>query len=269
MRILFLPLFRVIVCVGSCRQLSPDNSSSFCPLIVSLIVPRPAREKETSSRNLSSRFPEIVAVNGPAGAKVDGGVFAGTYSAGNRSTRESGGEFFPANVAIKPGGDCAGAASNVVARIGISVSNQQRLSIGLTYHRRPARVETPSDLGIQTTFLVFLAAPARTRIIAANVLSRFLLPRQHLHYLRRRPPMRQQIGHRLHVGIDVPEKFLISRAQIVQPRLAIGRQNKPMLRTLAVARKLHIALAAIFRQRVALIRPKCPLPRRVQHLPHS
>src|SRR5438034_6406697 len=114
MTILFLPLFSVIVCVGSCRQLSPFNSSSFWPLMVRLIVPRPASEKESSSRNLSSRFPEIVAENGPGGVKVDGGVLAGTYNAGNRSTRESGGEFFPAKVAIKPGGDCAGAASNVV-----------------------------------------------------------------------------------------------------------------------------------------------------------
>src|SRR5881394_3324486 len=118
-------------------------------------------------------------------------------------------------------------------------------------------------------FLIFLATPTRTGIIPSNFLRWILLPRQHLHDQRRGLLMLEQIGHRLHIWIDMPEEFLVPRAQIIQPRLAIGRRNKPVLRTFSIARKAHLALPTIFGQRLALIQSKRPLLRRVEHLAHA
>src|SRR4051794_13326682 len=198
MRSGFFPLLSVIVCVGSCRQLSPDNSRIVFPLIENLICPRPTSENDSSSRSRSSRFPAMLALKGPAGVNADGGVPAGTYSAGMRTTRTSE-ELLAVKVAINPGGKGAGAAILVVAISRISETHQQRLSI-------PPNVPPAScpclDSRGATTLLVFLSAPTWTRIIAAHLLRRFLLPRQHLHDQRRRLLMFQQIPHRLHVRID-------------------------------------------------------------------
>ena len=55
------------------------------------------------------------------------------------------------------------------------------------------------------------------------------------------------VRHKLHTGVDVFEKELVSRAEVIQSRLAVGGQREAMLGALAVARKADITFTAITR----------------------
>src|SRR5258705_5409614 len=68
-----------------------------------------------------------------------------------------------------------------------------------------------------------------------------------------------KLGHQLHRMINMLEESFVAGAQIIETRLAIGSLDKPVLWTFAVAGKTHVALAAITRQRVALVIPEFDL----------
>ena len=55
----------------------------------------------------------------------------------------------------------------------------------------------------------------------------------------------EQAVKQLHRLIDVVEEHLVTRAQIVQARLTIRRSDESVFRTGAVARKTHVAFAAV------------------------
>ena len=57
--------------------------------------------------------------------------------------------------------------------------------------------------------------------------------------------MPQFVRHEPHIRIDVAEKALVTRAQIIQSVLAFGGRHEAMFGALAVAGKAHIAFAAI------------------------
>src|SRR4051794_5080770 len=119
-----------------------------------------------------------------------------------RTTRESGCELFVLKVAINPGGDCAGAADDVVATANMTARNQRRLIM----HPNVPRASCPCLVGkCPTAFLIFPAASTGTRIIASYFFDRSLFPRQHLHDQRCRLLVPQQVGHGLHVWVDVVE----------------------------------------------------------------
>ena len=76
----------------------------------------------------------------------------------------------------------------------------------------------------------------------------------------------QQIGHSPHRAVDVTIKQLVSSAEIVQARFAVGRSDKTITWALAVTSKQHVAFAAVFRERVELVAAKLPLLRRAYQL---
>ncbi len=75
----------------------------------------------------------------------------------------------------------------------------------------------------------------------------------------------QFVRHKLHVRINVIEKFSIASAQIIQAVFAVRRLDETMLRAFTVASEAHFAFAAILRQRVELIRAELLLLGGVHH----
>ena len=71
-----------------------------------------------------------------------------------------------------------------------------------------------------------------------------------------------------HRAVDVVEEVLEAGAQVVQPRIAVGRLDEPVLGAAAVAREPHVALPAVARERVALVEPELPLLVRGDELEH-
>jgi hypothetical protein len=82
------------------------------------------------------------------------------------------------------------------------------------------------------------------------------------HDVRGRPSGSQFIRHELHVWVDMPEKMLITRAEIIQSVFPVGCLCKPVLRALPIAGKSHIAFSTHARQRIPLRIAKCFLLRR-------
>lgn len=63
----------------------------------------------------------------------------------------------------------------------------------------------------------------------------------------------QKAGHDAHGLVHMLGELLVSGAQVIQPRLSIGRRSKAVLGTAAVAGKAHIAFAAVAREPRLLI----------------
>ena len=81
--------------------------------------------------------------------------------------------------------------------------------------------------------------------------------------------MADQLGHHQHLRSDMIQKMLVTRAEVVQPRLAIGREGKTIFGTFALAGKAYFTGAAILRQQIAFIGSKLLLLRRVGHFIES
>ena len=64
------------------------------------------------------------------------------------------------------------------------------------------------------------------------------------------------------------KEVLEAGAQVVEARLAVGRQNKPVLGTLAMTGEAHVALPAETRQRIAFVKAELDLLRRGHQLDH-
>ena len=72
-------------------------------------------------------------------------------------------------------------------------------------------------------------------------------------------PCSSRVRHHLHAPVGVREEVLQPLAQVVQTRLAVGREQDAVLGALAVAGEQELALAAVARQRVALRLAERPL----------
>jgi len=111
--------------------------------------------------------------------------------------------------------------------------------------------------------LEFASAAAWTWIISPRVGKRCrllsMLRGTDLHYFRRCPAALKKPGHNLQGSVYVPEESLVSGAQVIQSRLAIGSFHKPILRALAVTGEAHLATAAISGQSVSFCIAKCML----------
>lgn len=120
-----------------------------------------------------------------------------------------------------------------------------------------------TEIGGLTGLAVFAAtslelppAAAGAEIIASrSFLSCGLkVPPPHpLHDVGGSSPLPQLGSHKLHVGIDVLEKQLVSRAEIIQAFLPIRRTEEAVLRALTVAGKANLAFAAVFWERIPFI----------------
>src|SRR5690606_31295368 len=66
------------------------------------------------------------------------------------------------------------------------------------------------------------------------------------------------------VGLRMPEEALRPRAQIVEPGLAIGSGDQPILGAAAIAQIEKLALPAVPRQS-GLLLPECSLRAAVEH----
>ncbi len=119
-----------------------------------------------------------------------------------------------------------------------------------------------SDL-FPVTLLEFTTAATRTRLIPSRFGESFLqlcvFGCKHQHHLSRSAIAPQQLGHDAHQLIDVCKERFVACTQIIQPWLTIRRLDEAVLGTLAVTGETHLALAAVARQRVALVHPKLPL----------
>jgi hypothetical protein len=111
--------------------------------------------------------------------------------------------------------------------------------------------------------LEFAPAAARARIVATYAhrwrLQSGFFGEKCLHHLGWSAISTQQFGHDLHWPVHMVEESLVSGAEVVQTRVAVGRLDEPVLRAFAVTRKAHVTLAAIAGQRVALVVPKFSL----------
>ena len=105
------------------------------------------------------------------------------------------------------------------------------------------------------TLLVLPAAAARAGIVSSrlSVAGDFFFPiSDPLHHIGGRSALLEFPGHESHVRINVVEKLLVSRAEVIEAFLAFWRPAKAMLGALTVAGKPHFAFPAILRQRVEL-----------------
>src|SRR6266568_8587426 len=66
----------------------------------------------------------------------------------------------------------------------------------------------------------------------------------------------QERGHLLHRGGGVVEEGLVSGAQVVLARLAVGRGGEPVFRAAAVAYGADVAVQAVLSEGVALALPE-------------
>src|SRR5271165_3708169 len=102
---------------------------------------------------------------------------------------------------------------------------------------------------VAVTELEFLSPAARTGCVRIALRVLVLEPE---HHVGGRPAAFQELSHHAPQRTGAGEEKLQSRAQIILPRLAVLRQREAVLWTAAVAQGAHRALAALFRQRVAL-----------------
>jgi len=80
-----------------------------------------------------------------------------------------------------------------------------------------------------------------------------------VHDLGWRSVGREQVGHRPHRFLYVMEEELERRAEVVQARLAVGSSGKAILRAASMAGEANVTLAAVARERVALVKAELPL----------
>ena len=118
------------------------------------------------------------------------------------------------------------------------------------------------------TVFELASAAARTRIVATNGLLAVspVALRQQIHDGCWRLARVEQFGHHLHVRIDGFEKMFVSRAKIVQSRLAVWRLDESIFRAFTIASEADLALAAKVRQRVEFLAAEMSLPGRICHL---
>ena len=111
--------------------------------------------------------------------------------------------------------------------------------------------------------LEFASAAAGTWIVSPRAGKRCrlrsLLRCTDAHYFRWCPAVPKKLGHNLHRSVYVLEEGLVSGAQVIQSRPAIGSFHKPILRALAVTGEAHFATAAILGQDVSFCVAKCIL----------
>ena len=124
-----------------------------------------------------------------------------------------------------------------------------------------------ASYGSQMTVFELASASARTWIVAASgLLAIFTVAlRQQTHDGCWRLARVEQFGHHLHVRIDRFEKMLVTRAKIVQSRLALWRLDESVFRAFTIASEADLALAAKVRQRVEFLAAEMSLPRRICH----
>ena len=104
------------------------------------------------------------------------------------------------------------------------------------------------------TPLVLEPTTARTRIVATNF-HRYLGMTTTCHHLGWSFPLMKQGRHLLHMRIDMRKERPVARAEVVEPRFTCRCLDETILRTLAVARKAHTTIFAVFRERFKLILP--------------
>jgi hypothetical protein len=73
----------------------------------------------------------------------------------------------------------------------------------------------------------------------------------------------QHGSHETHVRVDVTKKPLVARAEVVKPVLSVWSLDKSVLRALAVAGELDVAIEAVLRKSFFFVAPKLPLLRRI------
>ena len=73
-------------------------------------------------------------------------------------------------------------------------------------------------------------------------------------------------GDLLNKWLAVGEKVFISRTQVIQSRLSVGRLDKTILRTLAIAHFANLTLQAISGESIQLSLPECSLCRTLEKL---
>ncbi len=71
--------------------------------------------------------------------------------------------------------------------------------------------------------------------------------RQQAHDVGGRAMFFEQASHHLHVGRHMGEEVAVALTEVVEPRLAVGRQREAVARALAMARPQPRALAALAR----------------------
>src|ERR1700678_3395739 len=111
------------------------------------------------------------------------------------------------------------------------------------------------------------SAAARTRIVTTNG-SPCYFPvslRQQVHDLSGRSVCIEQLDHCLHVRIDGFEKVLVSRAKVVQSRLALRRINEWIFRAFTMASEADLASAVIVWQGIKFLTAEMPLLGRTNH----
>src|SRR5208283_5783906 len=82
------------------------------------------------------------------------------------------------------------------------------------------------------------------------------------HHLSRRAAALQELPHHAHQRAAVSEEAFEPGAKVVMTRLAVLRQSEAILRAAAVAKEAHLAVAALLRQRIALVVAELPHLRR-------
>src|SRR5581483_2864299 len=90
---------------------------------------------------------------------------------------------------------------------------------------------------------------------AGNTRTQFQLivhPACIFHHPRGMPMIEQLASHEFHIRNDMMKELVVRRAEIVESRLAVGRSHEAMLRTLSIAGKTNVTLAAELGQRIAL-----------------
>jgi len=78
----------------------------------------------------------------------------------------------------------------------------------------------------------------------------------------------QLLRHEVHGLGDVVEEGLVASAQIVQPRLTVGRQQEAVLRAAAVTGKAYVTVQAELGESGQLVQAELPLLRRRDELDH-
>ena len=98
--------------------------------------------------------------------------------------------------------------------------------------------------------LEFFGAAAWARIVAPGFLKRGLCITlcDPLHDIRRRATASEFRGHEAHIRIDMVNEHLVACAKVIEAGFSLWSSGEPMLGTLAVAGKTHVALTAVFWQ---------------------
>ncbi len=69
--------------------------------------------------------------------------------------------------------------------------------------------------------------------------------REHAHNVGGGPAGSQELGHLLHIGVNVPHEMLVSLAEPIQAWFAISCLQEPMFRAFSMAGKEECAVAAL------------------------